>query len=90
MIVDSLMNKGQLTNKEIFQASCFLESSSFFKMIVPLIILFDGSSGLLAKTRIISQRQLIILMQEKILYLIISTTARKYSILVTKTLRNIC
>ena len=51
MIIDSLINKGQLTDKEIFQASCFLESSSFFKMIVPLIILFDGSSGLLAKNK---------------------------------------
>ena len=51
MIIDSLMNKGQLTNKEIYQVSCFLESSSFFKMIVPLIILFDGSSKLVAKNK---------------------------------------
>ena len=51
MIIDSLINKEELTDKEIFQASCFLESSSFFKMIVPLIILFDGSSGLVTKNK---------------------------------------
>ena len=51
MIIDSLISKGQLTDKEIFQVSCFLESSSFFKMIVPLIILFDGSSGLVMKNK---------------------------------------
>ena len=51
MIIDSLINKAELTDKEIFQASCFLESSSFFKMIVPLIILFDGSSGLVTKNK---------------------------------------
>lgn len=51
MIIDSLINKGQLTDMEIFQASSLLESSSFFKMIVPLIILFDGNSGLLAKNK---------------------------------------
>lgn len=51
MIIDSLINKGQLTDKEIFQTSCFLESTSFFKMIVPLIILFDGSSGFVVKNK---------------------------------------
>ena len=51
MIIDSLINKGQLNDKELFQASCFLESTSFFKMIVPLIILFDGSSGIVAKNK---------------------------------------
>ena len=51
MIIDSLISKGQLTDKEIFQVSCFLESSSFFKMIVPLIILFDGNSGLVTKNK---------------------------------------
>ncbi len=51
MIIDSLINKGQLTDKEIFQASCFLESTSFFKMIVPLILLFDGSSGFVVKNK---------------------------------------
>ena len=51
MIIDSLINKAELTDKEIFQVSCFLESSSFFKMIVPLIILFDGSSGLVTKNK---------------------------------------
>lgn len=51
MIIDSLINKGQLSDKELFQASCFLESTSFFKMIVPLIILFDGNSGLVAKNK---------------------------------------
>lgn len=51
MIIDSLISKGQLTDKEIFQVSCFLESSSFFKMIVPLIVLLDGSSGLVAKNK---------------------------------------
>jgi hypothetical protein len=51
MIIDSLINKGQLTDKEIFQTSCFLESTSFFKMIVPLIILFDGSSGFIVKNK---------------------------------------
>lgn len=51
LIIDSLINRRQLTDKEIYQVSCFLESSSFFKMIVPLIILFDGSSGLVTKNK---------------------------------------
>ena len=49
MALDSISSKGQLTDKELFQASCFLESTAFFKMIVPLIILFDGSSGFVEK-----------------------------------------
>lgn len=49
MALDSITCKGQLTDKELFQASCFLESTAFFKMIVPLIILFDSSSGFVEK-----------------------------------------
>ena len=49
MALDSITCKGQLTDKELFQASCFLESTAFFKMIVPLIILFDGSTGFVEK-----------------------------------------
>ena len=45
----SITNKEQLTDKELFQASCFLESTSFFKMIVPLISLFDDPSGFAEK-----------------------------------------
>lgn len=45
MALDSITSKGVLTEKEQFQASCFLESTAFFKMIVPLIILFDGPMG---------------------------------------------
>ena len=51
MALDSITNKGQLTDKELFQASCFLESTSFFKMIVPLIILFDGPAGFVEKNQ---------------------------------------
>ena len=39
--LDNIKSKGQLTDKEMFQASCFLESIAFFKMIVPLITLMD-------------------------------------------------
>ena len=49
MALDSITCKGQLTDKELFQASCFLESTAFFKVIVPLIILFDSSSGFVEK-----------------------------------------
>ena len=49
MALDSITCKGQLTDKELFQASCFLESTAFFKMIVPLIILFDDSMGFVEK-----------------------------------------
>ena len=49
MALDSITCKGQLTDKELFQASCFLESTASFKMIVPLIILFDSSSGFVEK-----------------------------------------
>ena len=49
MALDSITCKGQLTDKELFQASFFLESTAFFKMIVPLIILFDSSSGFVEK-----------------------------------------
>ena len=49
MALDSITCKGQLTDKELFQASCFLESTAFFKVIVPLIILFDSSTGLVEK-----------------------------------------
>ena len=49
MALDSITCKGQLTDKELFQASCFLEPTAFFKMIVPLIILFDGSTGFVEK-----------------------------------------
>ena len=49
MALDSITNKGQLTDKELFQASCFMESTAFFKMIVPLIILFDGPTGFVEK-----------------------------------------
>lgn len=49
MALDSITCKGQLADKEQFQASCFLESTAFFKMIVPLIILFDGSTDFVEK-----------------------------------------
>lgn len=49
MALDSITCKGQLTDKELFQASCFLESTAFFKVIVPLIILFDSSTGFVEK-----------------------------------------
>ena len=49
MALDSITCKGQLTDKELFQASCFLESTAFFKMIVLLIILFDDSMGFVEK-----------------------------------------
>ena len=49
MALDSITCKGQLTDKELFQASCFLESTAFFKVIVQLIILFDSSSGFVEK-----------------------------------------
>lgn len=49
MALDSITNKGQLTDKELFQASCFMESTAFFKMIVSLIILFDGPTGFVEK-----------------------------------------
>lgn len=49
MALDSITCKGQLTDKELFQASCLVESTAFFKMIVPLIILFDGSMGFVEK-----------------------------------------
>ena len=51
MALDSITNKGPLTDKELFQALCFLESTSFFKMIVPLIILFDGAAGFEEKNK---------------------------------------
>ena len=49
MALDSITCKGQSTDEELFQASFFLESTAFFKMIVPLIILFDSSSGFVEK-----------------------------------------
>ena len=49
MALDSITCKGQLADKEQFQASCFLESTAFFNMIVPLIILFDGSTDFVEK-----------------------------------------
>ena len=49
MALDSITCKGQLTDKELFHASCFLESTAFFKMIVLLIILFDDSMGFVEK-----------------------------------------
>ena len=49
MALDSITSKGVLTEKEQFQASCFLESTAFFNMIVPLIILFDGSTDFVEK-----------------------------------------
>ena len=49
MALDSITSKRVLMDKELFQASCFLESTAFFKMIVPLIILFDGSAGFVEK-----------------------------------------
>ncbi len=36
-------------DKQEEQGSCFLESTSFFKMIVPLVILFDSSTGFVEK-----------------------------------------
>lgn len=49
MALDSITCKEQLTDKDLFQASCFLESTAFFKVIVPLIILFDGSTDFVEK-----------------------------------------
>ena len=45
MALYNIKSKGQLTDKELFQASCFLESIAFFKMIVPLITLMDNQKS---------------------------------------------
>ena len=51
MALDSITCRRQLTDKELFQASCFMESTAFFKMIVSLILLFDGSAGIVEKKK---------------------------------------
>lgn len=46
LAVDSLCMTEQFSDIEVYQAYCFLESSAFFKMIIPLMRLFDKPSGL--------------------------------------------
>lgn len=46
LAVDSLCMTEQFSDIEVYQAYCFLESSAFYKMIFPLMRLFDKPSGL--------------------------------------------
>lgn len=45
-VVDSLNKVPEIDETDIFKIYCFLESSAFFKMIFPLMRLFDNPSGL--------------------------------------------
>lgn len=51
MAMDTINKQGKFTDKEIFQMSSIIESVSFFKMIVPLITMLDGTSGIAEKKK---------------------------------------
>lgn len=51
MVMDSINKKRIFTDKEMFQVSAIIESVSFFKMIVPLITMLDGTSGIAEKKK---------------------------------------
>lgn len=44
-IVDSIKNTGKYSDKDLYKITCLLESSAFFKMIVPFMRLLDKPSG---------------------------------------------
>ena len=45
-LVDSIGKVEKFTDRDVFKVSCILESSAFFRMIVPLMCIFDNTSGL--------------------------------------------
>lgn len=51
IVMDSINKNRIFTDKEMFQVASIIESVSFFKMIVPLITMLDGTSGLAEKKK---------------------------------------
>lgn len=49
MYLDSISCMQRFSEKEYYKLSCFLESCAFFKMIIPIMRMLDGSSGLAKK-----------------------------------------
>ena len=47
--MDSISSMQRFSDKDYFKMSCFLESCAFFKMIIPIMRMLDGSSGLAKK-----------------------------------------
>ena len=47
--MDSISCMQRFSDKDYFKMSCFLESCAFFKMIIPIMRMLDGSSGLAKK-----------------------------------------